>query len=413
MASLTQKSRYVYSPEINSMVYVFCGIKDADEDLVQFIEEVVKKEMVELASRRGGRAISVEDLIFLVRHDRAKVNRLRSYLSWRDVRKKMKEPEADDEIDGMEEPVSDKSLKVIKTTVRLPWEFSDAWADYLRGEDEPEDDEAEAYEVNKQRLREADVLTSKMSRDDYEQYSQARQASFVYRKSKKFRDFLALPAMLDVVFPSDEVLDVLGFLAYECVRALCDAGIANKKVMEAAAERVKEAERRNKIREGKKRGREEGEERTGKDEAMEDTAAGSSPGTEGMMTRRKSRSASPSKRGRKGFEAPTSTEKQQQPATSPRNKPLEPPTSLFSAPLPETSQPAPTATLTTTSSTTVRGEGGGADPGTTVVAEIPLFLQLHDVMQGSQSVQHTQEALKTSGMRNWRGGSTRVSNRLL
>lgn len=48
MASLTQKSRYVYSPEISSMVHVFCGIKDADEELVQFIEEVVKKEMVEL-----------------------------------------------------------------------------------------------------------------------------------------------------------------------------------------------------------------------------------------------------------------------------------------------------------------------------------------------------------------------------
>ncbi|BGP30177.1 Transcription initiation protein spt3 [Rhodotorula toruloides] len=413
MASLTQKSRYVYSPEISSMVYVFCGIKDADEELVQFIEEVVKKEMVELASRRGGRAISVEDLIFLVRHDRAKVNRLKSYLSWKDVRKKMKEPEADDEIDGMEEPVSDKTLKVIKTTVRLPWELSDAWADYLRGEDEPEDDEAEAYEVNKQRLREADMLTSKMSRDEYEQYSQARQASFVYRKNKKFRDFLALPAMLDVVFPSDEVIDVLGFLAYECVRALCDAGISNKKVMEAAAARLKEAERRKEIREGKKRGREGEVERTDEDEAMGDATAGSSPGKEGMMTRRKSRSTSPSKRGRKGFEAPTSTEKQQQPATSPRNKPLEIPTSLFSAPLPETTQPAPTATLTTKGSTIVSAEGGGADPGTTVVAEIPLLLQLQDVMQGFHAVQHTQEALKTSGMRNWRGGLTRVSNRLL
>ncbi|CDR47999.1 hypothetical protein NBRC10512_002627 [Rhodotorula toruloides] len=421
MASLTQKSRYVYWPEISSMVYVFCGIKDADEELVQFIEEVVKKEMVELvvqaraqASRRGGRAISVEDLIFLVRHDRAKVNRLKSYVSWKDVRKKMKEPEADDEIDGMEEPVSDKTLKVIKTTVRLPWELSDAWADYLRREDEPEDDEAEAYEVNKQRLREADMLTSKMSRDEYEQYSQARQASFVYRKNKKFRDFLALPAMLDVVFASDEVIDVLGFLAYECVRALCDAGIANKKVMEAAAARVQEAKRRKEIREGKKRGREEGEaERTGEDEAMEDATASASPGKEGMMTRRKSWSTSPSKRGRKGFEAPTSTEKQQQPATSPRNKPLEIPTSLFSAPLPEATQPAPTATLTTTGSTVVSAEGGGADPGTTVVAEIPLLLQLQDVMQGFHAVQHTQEALKTSGMRNWRGGLTRVSNRLL
>lgn len=64
------------------------------------------------ATRRGTRAIAVEDLVFLVRHDRAKVNRLRSYLSWRDVRKKMKEPnEADDEIDGMEEPVSGASVR--------------------------------------------------------------------------------------------------------------------------------------------------------------------------------------------------------------------------------------------------------------------------------------------------------------
>lgn len=234
----------------------------------------------------------------------------------------------------------------------------------------------------------------------------------LHTPDKKFRDFLALPAMLDVVFPSDEVIDVLGFLAYECVRALCDAGIANKKVMEAAAARVEEAERRKEIREGKKRGREDAE-RTGEDEAMTDATAGSSPGKEGMMTRGKSRSVSPSKRGRTGFEAPTSTDKQQQPSTSPRNKPLEIPTSLFSAPLPEANQPAPAAALTTTASTTVSAEGAGADPGTTVVAEIPLLLQIQDVMQGFHAVQHTQEALKTSGMRNWRGGLTRVSNRLL
>lgn len=58
MASLTQKPRYVYSTEISSMVYVFCGIKDADEELVQFIEEVVKKEMVELV-RLHPRLLSV------------------------------------------------------------------------------------------------------------------------------------------------------------------------------------------------------------------------------------------------------------------------------------------------------------------------------------------------------------------
>ena len=44
-----------------------------------------------LATRRGARYLSPEDLIFLIRHDRGKVNRLRTYLSWKDVRKHAKD----------------------------------------------------------------------------------------------------------------------------------------------------------------------------------------------------------------------------------------------------------------------------------------------------------------------------------
>lgn len=48
-----------------------------------------------LASKRGARYLSAEDLIFLIRHDRAKVNRLRTYLSWKDVRKHAKDSGGD------------------------------------------------------------------------------------------------------------------------------------------------------------------------------------------------------------------------------------------------------------------------------------------------------------------------------
>ena len=48
-----------------------------------------------LANRRGARYTSAEDLIFLIRHDRGKVNRLRTYLSWKDVRKHAKDPAAE------------------------------------------------------------------------------------------------------------------------------------------------------------------------------------------------------------------------------------------------------------------------------------------------------------------------------
>ena len=39
--------------------------------------------------------MSAEDLIFLIRHDRAKVNRLRTYLSWKEVRKHAKDSGGD------------------------------------------------------------------------------------------------------------------------------------------------------------------------------------------------------------------------------------------------------------------------------------------------------------------------------
>lgn len=48
-----------------------------------------------LATRRGARYLTAEDLIFLIRHDRGKVNRLRTYLSWKDVRKHAKDSGGD------------------------------------------------------------------------------------------------------------------------------------------------------------------------------------------------------------------------------------------------------------------------------------------------------------------------------
>lgn len=60
-----------------------------------------------LANRRGARYLSAEDLIFLIRHDRGKVNRLRTYLSWKDVRKHAKDSGGDGggavEVDAMED----------------------------------------------------------------------------------------------------------------------------------------------------------------------------------------------------------------------------------------------------------------------------------------------------------------------
>ncbi|GAA5933094.1 hypothetical protein JCM1841_000816 [Sporobolomyces salmonicolor] len=405
---MASASKAGYAAEISSMLYVFCGIKEPDEDTVQYIEDVVRSQMVETviqaraqATRRGSRFISVEDVLFLVRHDRAKVNRLRTYLSWKDVRKKTKEKEteADDDIDGIEEP--DKTLKVVKGVINLPWELADPWSEVLAGDDETEQDEVDAYEVNKQLLKEADDLTAKMSKEEYELYASARQASFVYRKGKKFRDFLALPSILETAGgPTDEVMDVLGFLSYETVRALCAAGITNRREMEVRRKRREEAERR--LREGKKR-QSDGDGADGEAEGAEGESQGGKGAEKGQEA------TSPSKRAKQDSSSslPSSSPPTAINPSSPRSPPSKPlaiPTSLFSAPVSEPTVPTPALPSTATF---------GALGSSIAPAEPPLHLEVQDVAQGFLAVQQGQASLKASGMRNWRGGLMRLSNRLV
>ncbi|KAL8278062.1 hypothetical protein RQP46_009522 [Phenoliferia psychrophenolica] len=86
------KQAYRYSVEIAQMCYVFGETSDPSEDVVKFIEDTVRLQITDLilqarllSSRRLSRHLSVEDLVFLIRHDLSLVARLRSFLSWKDA----------------------------------------------------------------------------------------------------------------------------------------------------------------------------------------------------------------------------------------------------------------------------------------------------------------------------------------
>jgi transcription initiation protein SPT3 len=119
-----------------------------------------------LTHLRSSRFLSAEDLIFLIREDRSKVNRLRTYLSWKDVRKKAKEDDAGPgaaEVDEELEDTDKSTLKSRKTMVKLPWELMTPYSDFLKSlptsaagkedEDEGDDDEVQAHHDSMQRLR--------------------------------------------------------------------------------------------------------------------------------------------------------------------------------------------------------------------------------------------------------------------
>lgn len=208
-----------------------------------------------LSILRHSRTLSPEDFIFLIRYDRAKVNRLRTYLSWKDVRKNAKEDgggggAGDVDINATVEDVDMAKAQGgvnRKLRVKLPWEISSIYSDYIvpgavaaaaaaagsgspsnapgadavlpGADDDLDDDDQEAMRESLKRLKEADDATLRMTREEYEHYSECRAASFTFRKAKKFRDFISSSTYLDVR-PNDDIVDVLGFLAFEVVREI-------------------------------------------------------------------------------------------------------------------------------------------------------------------------------------------------
>lgn len=76
------------------------------------------------------------------------------------------------------------AAKAQKITIKLPWEITTIFSDVLPTDDEEDEDDIEAHEASIQRLKEADDATREMTREEYQHYSDCRQASFTYRKGR-------------------------------------------------------------------------------------------------------------------------------------------------------------------------------------------------------------------------------------
>lgn len=226
----------IYRSEISQMMFVI-GDSEPMMETTTLVEEIVRSQVVEMliqatsqASKRGSKSISVEDLIFLIRHDKAKVNRLRTYLSWKDVRKNAKD--TDGGADGTElledgaQP--EAKLKYKKAKVGLPWDLNSMFSEQVpEREDEEDEEETEANFATMQRLKNADERTRTMSKDEYVHWSECRQASFTYRKSKRFREWTHMSHLTESR-PSDDIVDILGFLTFEIVASITEEALKVK-----------------------------------------------------------------------------------------------------------------------------------------------------------------------------------------
>ncbi|KAJ2462624.1 Transcription initiation protein spt3 [Coemansia sp. RSA 2322] len=204
------------------------------------IEDIVRSQVIEIiimaaaqAQRRGSRFTAAEDFIFLIRHDRTKVLRLKEYLSWKDVRKKVKEREDAGE-DIIEDANADKPDRTTKVKIKLSWELANSFADNIVDDDDDEEEMLDAQSDTLRRLKDADEVTRQMTRDEYVHYSECRQASFTFRKGKRFREWANMSAYLDTKL-NDEIIDILGFLTFEMVSKITESALRIKRDQEKAA----------------------------------------------------------------------------------------------------------------------------------------------------------------------------------
>ncbi|KAH8198193.1 hypothetical protein TruAng_007620 [Truncatella angustata] len=177
------------------------------------------------------------------RHDDSRVARLRSLLAWKNIRKNVKD--SDDEkgakfdavtvenpaidqvaANAAENPAEAKTTEPMTTT--LPWDIASYYSEKTPNDagmfvlDKPDGGSLE-------RLRQADKKTEGMTIQEYTAWSEYRHASFTWRKTKRFREWSGLGVIAEHK-PSDDVLEILGFLTADMVQRLTEMALAMQKL---------------------------------------------------------------------------------------------------------------------------------------------------------------------------------------
>lgn len=134
-----------------------------------------------------------------------------------------------------------QSIANKRAKLALPWEET-----FLYAEQPPERNDEEVVDDNGEeeqkeilaRLASADQLTENMTKEEYAYWSECRQASFTFKKTKRFRQWIAFDKLFTpettTTKVSDDIVDVLGFLISEIIKILTEEALAVKAAQDLA-----------------------------------------------------------------------------------------------------------------------------------------------------------------------------------
>lgn len=143
-----------------------------------------------------------------------------------------------------------------KAKLMLPWEVQSFYVEQVpEREDEEDEEEEEQNEATLARLASADERTRNMTKDEYVYWSDCRQASFTFRKGKRFREWAGFGTVIDSK-PNDDVVDILGFLTFEIVQTITEEALKVKAAEDMANKKINASRSGGGDAESKKRKRE-------------------------------------------------------------------------------------------------------------------------------------------------------------
>jgi transcription initiation protein SPT3 len=102
---------YRYCQEIGQMCFVFTKLNEIDQQVLIQIEQIIKFQLIQLiikatssSTSSSSRQLTIQNILFILRKDNQKLNRLINHLASNNVTKKLKDDEPDDAIHSIQDP---------------------------------------------------------------------------------------------------------------------------------------------------------------------------------------------------------------------------------------------------------------------------------------------------------------------
>jgi transcription initiation protein SPT3 len=221
-----------YLEEIRKMMYVCGDIVQPSTESAGLVEAVTHQQIVQMAEKAMESArqrsdlgsevtLTVEDIFFLMRRSKEKVRRVLYQIDFKTQARRASatRQEEGDSVEGGRREEGGGSRSVVEREFVVDM-FG---CDFYTSE--------EAAQEQQGRLEHHDSRTRGMEPNEYLHYGQCRQVSFV-KNLARFRKWLDLEPALDGHTPAHDVIEILGYLAYDTVRELVELSLLVKQGME-------------------------------------------------------------------------------------------------------------------------------------------------------------------------------------